>query len=74
MLRSRGIDVLSIGSTAPRTHTLVYDRIGDFKRATDTVEALGCPRAHAAVRLDETRAVDVSVELGTDCIAGLKAH
>jgi hypothetical protein len=45
----------------------VYDRIGDFERAAKVQAALGCPSARAITRLDPSRAVDVSIELGDDC-------
>jgi hypothetical protein len=45
----------------------VYDRVGDFERAEKARAALGCPAARSVTRLDPSRAVDVSVELGSDC-------
>ncbi len=67
VLRSKGVDVLTTGSSASRARTLVYDRIGDFARAAKVRAALGCPSARAVTRLDPSRAVDVSIELGGDC-------
>ncbi|HXT02018.1 MAG TPA: LytR C-terminal domain-containing protein [Elusimicrobiota bacterium] len=67
VLRSKGVDVLTTASAPPRARTLVYDRIGDFARAEKARAALGCPDARTATRLDPSRAVDVSVELGLDC-------
>jgi hypothetical protein len=71
MLRWRGIDVLATGAGRPRARTLVYDRVGDFRRAALVRAALACPSARAVTRVDPARAVDVSVELGTDCAAAL---
>lgn len=70
MLRLRGVDVLGTGRAAERARTLVYDRVGDFRRAAQVCEVLGCRSARAVTRPDATRAVDVSVELGEDCAAG----
>lgn len=71
MLRLWNVDVLSTGSAAAaRERTLVYDRVGDFRRAAEVARLLGCPAARPVMRLDASRAVDVSVELGADC-AGL---
>lgn len=67
MLRFKGVDVLSTASGAARERTLVYDRVGDFRRAAETLAALGCPSARAVTRVDLTRVVDVSVALGADC-------
>lgn len=67
MLRLRGVDVLTIGGTRPRARTMVFDRVGDYRRAAKTLAALGCPTARAVTRLDPSRVVDVSVELGDDC-------
>lgn len=67
VLRSRGQDVQHIDSIPPRERSMVYDRSGDFTRAASVRDALGCPAARAMTRLDPTRAVDVSVELGEDC-------
>jgi hypothetical protein len=69
MLRLKGVDVLTTGSVKPRARTLVYDRIGDFRRATRALAMLGCPSARAVTRADASRAVDVSVQLGDDCAA-----
>lgn len=68
ILRSRGVDVMSLGPTPrPRSRTVVYDRTGDFERAARVRAALGCPSAIAATRIDALRGVDASVELGDDC-------
>jgi len=67
VLRSKGVDVLTPASAPPRARTLVYDRIGDFARADKARAALGCPDARTVTRVDPSRAVDVSVELGLDC-------
>ena len=68
MLRLKGVDVLSVGAAAaPRARTVVFDRTGDFTLASRVREALGCPAAVAATRIDASRAVDASVELGEDC-------
>jgi hypothetical protein len=67
MLRSKGVDVLTTASARARARTLVYDRVGNFRRADGIRAALGCPAARAATRVDPSRAVDVSVELGGDC-------
>jgi hypothetical protein len=67
MLRFQGVDVLGIGDSRPRARTLVFDRVGDFRRAERVLEALGCPDARAVTRMDATRAVDASVLLGADC-------
>lgn len=69
MLRLKGVDVLTTGSSRPRARTLVYDRVGDFRRAASVLSALGCPAARAVTRVDPSRVVDVSVELGGDCAA-----
>ncbi|UPT74269.1 MAG: hypothetical protein M0D55_00415 [Elusimicrobiota bacterium] len=47
--------------------TVVYDRTGDFEKASRVRAALGCPTAIAATRIDPLRGVDASVELGGDC-------
>ncbi|MBI4371233.1 MAG: LytR C-terminal domain-containing protein [Elusimicrobia bacterium] len=73
MLRLGGVDVLLTGGTSPRPRTLVYDRTGDFRRAERALAALGCGRARAVTRLDPARAVDVSVELGSDCVGAFQA-
>jgi hypothetical protein len=67
MLRLRGVDVLTTGGARPRARTLVYDRVGDFRRAAKALAALGCPSARALTRVDPSRVVDVTVELGGDC-------
>jgi len=67
MLRLGGVDVMAMGAARERARTLVYDRVGDFRRAAGAREALGCPPARAVTRVDPSRAVDVSVELGRDC-------
>lgn len=68
MMRLHGVDVVTSGAASRgRERTVVYDRVGDFARAARVREILGCPSAVAATRLDATRAVDVSVELGRDC-------
>ena len=68
ILRSRGIDVMEVKqSSHPRARTVVYDRIGSFERAARVREALGCPTAITATRIDALRGVDASVELGGDC-------
>jgi len=67
VLRSKGVDVLTPASAPSRARTLVYDRIGDFARAEKARAALGCPDARTVTRVDPSRAVDVSVELGLDC-------
>jgi hypothetical protein len=69
MLKSKGIDVLALGAARARTRTLVYDRVGVFRRAAFVRAALDCPTARAVTRVDPARAVDVSVELGSDCAA-----
>jgi hypothetical protein len=69
MLRLRGVDVLTTGSARPRERTLVYDRVGDYGRAAKALAALGCPTARAVTRVDPSRVVDVTVELGGDCAA-----
>lgn len=69
MLRFKGVDVLSTATEPARERTLVYDRVGDFRRAAETLAALGCPPARAATRVDPTRVVDVTVSLGADCAA-----
>ena len=72
MLRLRGVDVMAMGAARERARTLVYDRVGDFRRAAGVRESLGCPQARAATRVDSSRAVDVSVELGRDCAEALE--
>lgn len=67
MLRFRGVDVLSTANVGARERTLVYDRVGDFRRAAETLKALGCRPARAVTRVDPSRVVDVSVALGADC-------
>lgn len=67
VLRSKGVDVMALGQTRPRSRTVVYDRTGDFSRAALVRAALGCPTAIAATRIDALRGVDASVELGGDC-------
>ena len=68
VLRSKGVDVMSIGQAPhPRSRTVVYDRTGDFVRAARVRAALGCATAIAATRIDTLRGVDASVELGADC-------
>ncbi|HEX4048289.1 MAG TPA: LytR C-terminal domain-containing protein [Elusimicrobiota bacterium] len=69
VLRSKGFDVLATGSAGLRARTLVYDRIGDFARADGARAALGCRSARTVTRLDPSRAVDASIELGADCAA-----
>lgn len=71
MLRLKGVDVMAMGKTRTRARTLVYDRIGDFRRAAEARAALPCPSARVATRLDPSRAVDVSIELGGDCAGAL---
>lgn len=73
MLRLKGVDVLTTGSAGPRARTLIYDRVGDFRRAASARAALGCPGARAVTRVDPSRVVDVSVELGADCAAAFGA-
>jgi hypothetical protein len=67
VLRSKGVDVMSLGKGRPRLRTVVYDRTGDFVRAARVRKALGCPTAITATRIDALRGVDASVELGADC-------
>ncbi len=67
ILRSKGVDVLTTAGAGPRARTLVYDRVGDFRRAESIRSVLGCPAARAATRIDPSRAVDVSIALGSDC-------
>lgn len=67
ILRSEGVDVLATAGARPRARTLVYDRVGDFRRAEKIRAVLGCPAARAVTRADPSRAVDVSIELGDDC-------
>lgn len=67
MLRLKGVDVLTTGSSRARERTLVFDRVGDFRRAARLLDDLDCPTARAATRVDASRAVDVTVELGADC-------
>lgn len=67
ILRSKGVDVMSLGQARPRQRTVVYDRTGDFNRAARVRSALGCPTAIATTRIDALRGVDASVELGGDC-------
>jgi hypothetical protein len=69
VLRSQGVDVLTTGSVPERERTLVYDRVGDFARAEKARAALDCPDARTVTRLDPSRAVDVSIALGSDCVA-----
>ncbi len=69
MLRLRGVDVLGTARAAQRARTMIYDRVGDFRRAAAVRAALGCPGARTVVRPDAARAVDASVELGEDCAA-----
>ncbi|MBI3288750.1 MAG: LytR C-terminal domain-containing protein [Elusimicrobia bacterium] len=68
MLRSKGVDAMPL-ATAPRSRarTMVYDRTGDFAKAARVREALDCPTAAAATRVDALRGVDVSIEMGEDC-------
>ena len=74
MLRLKGVDVIETGGAPrPRERTVVYDRIGEFARAEAVRAMLGCRDARTVTRVDPSRAVDVSVELGTDC-AGLAAE
>ncbi|MFI5362984.1 MAG: LytR C-terminal domain-containing protein [Elusimicrobiota bacterium] len=73
VLRSRGVDVLATGGVPPRARTLVYDRVGNFARAAGARAALGCPSARTITRLDASRAVDASVELGADCAGSFSA-
>jgi hypothetical protein len=68
MLRLKGVDVLGIGAARARARTLVYDRVGDFRRAALVRAGLDCPTARAVTRVDAARAVDVSVVLGADCV------
>lgn len=70
MLRLKGVDVIAVGDGRPRARTLVYDRTGDARRAAQVKAALDCPSARAATRVDPSRTVDVSVELGRDCAEG----
>lgn len=73
MLRLKGVDVIETrGAPRPRERTVVYDRIGEFSRAEAVRAMLGCRDARTVTRVDPSRAVDVSVELGADC-AGLGA-
>ena len=67
MLRFKGVDVLSTATEGGRERTLVYDRVGDFRRAAETLRSLGCPSARAVTRVDPSRVVDVSISLGADC-------
>jgi hypothetical protein len=68
MLRLRGVDVILVGAAGrPRARTLIFDRTGDFSRAARVRDALRCPSAVAATRVDALRAVDATVELGMDC-------
>ncbi|MDX6769229.1 MAG: LytR C-terminal domain-containing protein [Elusimicrobiota bacterium] len=70
MLRLKSVDVVTTGaSSRPRERTVVYDRVGDFARAEAVRAMLGCREAKVVTRLDPSRAVDVSVELGADCAA-----
>lgn len=74
MLRLGGVDVVETrGAPRARERTVVYDRVGDFARAEAVRSLLGCRSARAVTRVDHSRAVDVSVELGADC-AGLGAQ
>lgn len=73
MLRLKGVDVVETrGAPRRRERTVVYDRVGDFARAESVRRRLGCRAARTVTRVDPSRAVDVSVELGADC-AGLGA-
>lgn len=68
VLRSNGVDVMALGrAPRARSRTVIYDRTGDFERASRVRAALGCPTAIAATRIDALRGVDASVELGRDC-------
>lgn len=68
MMRSRGVDAVSAASASrPRARTIVYDRTGDFARAERVLRALGCREAAVVTRVDHSRVVDASVELGPDC-------
>jgi hypothetical protein len=67
MLRLKGVDVLGTGAARARARTMVYDRVGDFRRAATVRADLDCSSARAVTRVDAARAVDVSVELGSDC-------
>ncbi|MDE2142351.1 MAG: LytR C-terminal domain-containing protein [Elusimicrobia bacterium] len=67
MLRLRAVDVLTTGTARPRARTLVFDRVGDFRRAAKALDALDCPTARALTRVDPSRVVDVTVEIGGDC-------
>lgn len=67
ILRSKGVDVVTLGQARPLERTYIFDRTGDFDRAARVRAALGCPSAIAATRIDPLRGVDVSVELGQDC-------
>ncbi len=68
VLRSKGMDAMVLGQAArPRSRTVIYDRTGDFDRASRVRAGLGCPTAITATRIDALRGVDVSVELGDDC-------
>jgi hypothetical protein len=73
VLRSKGVDVLTTAGTRPRARTLVYDRVGDFRRAEKIRSLLGCPAARAVIRADPSRAVDVSIELGADCAGAFES-
>lgn len=73
VLRLRGVDVTAHGQAPrPRDRTAVYDRTGDFEKASRVRAALGCPSAVAATRIDPLRGVDASVELGMDCADAVK--
>jgi hypothetical protein len=74
MLRLKGVDVLGTGPARARARTLVYDRVGDFRRASLVRADLDCPSARAVTRVDAARAVDVSVELGEDCAGTASAE
>ena len=67
MLRSEGFDVVALGSVPARRRTMVYDRTGEL-RAAEVLRALGCPEARVVSRVDASRVVDVTVELGQDCV------
>jgi|GEM_PF-1871679 len=73
MLRLKGVDVLGTGPARARARTLVYDRVGDFRRAALVRADLDCPSARAVTRVDAARAVDVTVELGADCVGPASA-
>ncbi len=68
MLKSAGLDVLATASSPPRARTVVYARDGDEAAAADAARALDCPSAEAVDSPDASRAADVSVALGGDCV------